>query len=205
MITIDDLMRSCGAGAPVPSGDGQQATPRQQMVATGSELHQLTVSKIRTAVSMLGRRTGHARFRRGPIAVAEHPPPSDDHRQQRSAAGGVTLDFAKACDGEKTAFSGSASGASSSLPSTTTLTSLTAGEGSVSNARFPPVSGHHVAGNKLQPPVTTSMQQQQEPAVSDYYTTVAAGRSKCHDRARSENDVAGGKAHASRCHCSKKR
>nr|CAB3446548.1 unnamed protein product [Digitaria exilis] len=204
MITIDDLMRSCGAGAPVPSGHGQQATPRQQMVATGSDHHQLTVSKIRTAVSMLGRRTGHARFRRGP--VAEHPPPSDDHHQQRTAAAGVTLGFAKACDDQKAALSGSASGASSSLPSTTTLTSLTAGEGSVSNGRFPPVSGHHVvAGNKLQPPVTTSMQQQQEPAVSDYYITVTAGRSKCHDRARSENDVAGGKAHAGRCHCSKKR
>lgn len=198
MITIDDLMRSCGGGAPVPGGDGQQATSRRQMVETGSD-HQLTVSRIRTAVSLLGRRTGHARFRRGPVAVAEQYPSSDHlQRPSASAAAGVTLGFVKGFD--EAEFSGSASGASSSLPSTT-LTNLTAGEGSVSNGRLPPVSGHHVAG-KLQPPATSI---QQQPVVSDYYTTIAAPRSKCHDRGLSENDAGGKQAHAGRCHCSKKR
>ncbi|PVH66384.1 hypothetical protein PAHAL_1G230800 [Panicum hallii] len=204
MITIDDLM-SCGGGAPVvPGGDDQASTTprrRQMMVAVGD--HQLTVSRIRTAVSMLGRRTGHARFRRGPAAVVVENPSSLPDRQQPSgsaAAPGVPLDlvdFVKGRGRDEAAFSASASGDSSSLPSTT-LTSLTAGEGSVSNGRFPPVSGH-AAGT----PAVSMLQQH---AASDYYYTPgAAPRSKCADRARSENDAGGGKAHAGRCHCSKKR
>jgi len=199
MITMDDLM-SCGSG-----GDGHQvATPRRQMMAVGD--HQLTVSRIRAAVSMLGLRTGHARFRRGPVAVSDgHPPPSSDHHhQQQLASGSAALGFVnKGCD--EAAPSASASGGSSSLPSTTTLTSLTAGgEGSVSNGRvhgsFPPLMSGQAAGKAI------SMQQQ--PAASDYYAASggAALRSKSHGgRARSENDAGGKAAHAGRCHCSKKR
>ncbi|KAL6634361.1 hypothetical protein ACP70R_027032 [Stipagrostis hirtigluma subsp. patula] len=58
MIAMDELM-SCGAGVP---GDGREVAG------------QLTASRLRTAVSMLGRRrAGHARFRRGPV-VAQEPP-----------------------------------------------------------------------------------------------------------------------------------
>ncbi|OEL18948.1 putative WRKY transcription factor 11 [Dichanthelium oligosanthes] len=208
MITIDDLMSfggdSGGGVPPVTAGDDGQATPRRQMMAMGGD-HQLTVSRIRTAVSMLGRRTGHARFRRGPVvAEVDHPSSSADQQQQQPsgrAAAVEALGFAKGCEA---AFSASASGASSSLPSTT-LTSLTAGEGSVSNGRvhghFPPVMSGHAAGRPLPPAMSMP-----QPAASDYYTSGAARRNnnKCHDRARSEND-AGGKAHAGRCHCSKKR
>ncbi|CAL4887979.1 unnamed protein product [Urochloa decumbens] len=190
MITIDDLM-SCGGG------DGQ-------MVAVGD--HQLTVSRIRSAVSMLGRRrTGHARFRRGPV-VAD--PLSSDHQQQQATGVTTLVDFvAKGRDDEA-----SASGGSSSLPASTMLTSsLTAGgEASVSNGRFfHPASGH-AAGKPLPPAV--SMQQQQQssatPARSDYYTLAGGAGprgNKCHGRARSENDAGSVKAHAGRCHCSKKR
>ncbi|RLN09898.1 putative WRKY transcription factor 11 [Panicum miliaceum] len=203
MITIDDLM-SCGGG------DGQATRPRQrQMMMEAVGDHQLTVSRIRTAVSMLGRRTGHARFRRGPAAVvAEHPSSSPDHQQPPSgsaAAPGVKLDlvdFVKGRGRDEAAFSASASGHSSSLPSTT-LTSLTAGEASVSNGRFPPAVRGHAAGTPRPPAVSTP----QQPAAAShyYYTPGAAPRSKCADRARSENDAGGGKAHAGRCHCSKKR
>jgi hypothetical protein len=219
MITIDDLM-SCGGGdsgggraSVVPGGDGQAARPRprQMMMMEAVGDHQLTVSRIRTAVSMLGRRTGHARFRRGPAAavVVEHPSSPPDHQQppgSAAAPGVMTLGLADFVKGrgrdEAAAFSASASGDrdSSSLPSTTTLTSLTVGEGSVSNGRFPPAGGHP-AGTPRFPAVSMP---QQQPAASDYYHTPgAAPRSKCADRARSENDA--GKAHAGRCHCSKKR
>ncbi|WVZ75724.1 hypothetical protein U9M48_023758 [Paspalum notatum var. saurae] len=188
MITIDDLM-SCG-------GDSGGAPADRQMMVMGEQQHQLTVSGIRTAVSMLNhRRTGHARFRRGPV-VAQYPP--------SEGAPGVTLDFAAK---RHEAFSGSASGTSSSLPSTTTLTSLTPGEGSVSNGRSklgyivaPAVRGHSAA-KSLPPP--TSMPQ---PAASDYYASLPGGelKSKCHGRARSENND-GGRTYGGRCHCSKKR
>ncbi|RCV06328.1 hypothetical protein SETIT_1G154200v2 [Setaria italica] len=204
MITIDDLM-SCssgGGGAPVvPSDDGQVATTSwQQMMAVGD--HQLTVSRIRAAVSMLGRRTGHARFRRGPVAVADgHPPSSSDHHQQQPSGSSALGFVKKGCD--EAAPSASASGGSSSLPSTTTPTSLTAGgEGSVSNGRvqgrFPLMSGSATG---------KAVSMQQQPAASDYYPSGGAAlRSKSHGgRARSENDAGGKAAHAGLCHCSKKR
>ncbi|CAO2038422.1 unnamed protein product [Urochloa humidicola] len=198
MITIDDLMSCGGDDSGVPAvasgGDGQM------VVAVGD--HQLTVSRIRAAVSMLGRRrTGHARFRRGPViaAVAEHDHPSSPSDHQKQKATGVTTPVdlvAKGRDDEEVAaLSASASGASSSLPASTTLTSITAGgEGSVSNGRF------HAAGKPLPP----AMSMQQWPAAaSDHYTAgggaAPRGNNKCHvGRARSEND-------AGRCHCSKKR
>ncbi|XP_066327309.1 WRKY transcription factor WRKY51-like [Miscanthus floridulus] len=201
MITVDDLMRSCGGdsgGIPVPSGDDGR-----QMLAMGDH-HQLTVSRIRTAVSMLNRRTGHARFRRGPVAE-QHASSDQLHPPAESAAGGVALDFVKACEAR---FSASASGTSSSPPSTTlTSHTVTAGEGSVSNGRaqgrylFQPVSGGHSAGKPL--PLAVSMQQQQHVS-PDYSPGTALKNGKCHDLARSEND-AGGKTHGDRCHCSKKR
>ncbi|CAN6244265.1 unnamed protein product [Urochloa humidicola] len=199
MITIHDLMSGGGGVTAVPgSGDGQM------VVAVGE--HQLTVSRIRAAVSMLGRRrTGHARFRRGPVVAAvaehEHPSSSSDHQKQQAAPVTTLVDLvAKGRDDEAAALSASASGASSSLPASTTLTSLTAGgEASVSNGRFHPASGHHAAGKPLPP----AMSMQQWPAAaSDHYTPgggAAPRGNKCHGgRARSEND-------AGRCHCSKKR
>ncbi|CAL5022127.1 unnamed protein product [Urochloa decumbens] len=195
MITIHDLM-SCGGG-----GDGQAT-----MVASVGD-HQLTVSRIRTAVSKLGRRrTGHARFRRGPV-VADPSSSSDHHHQQAAGVTPLAGLAAKGRDDEAAALSASASGASSSLPASTTLTSsLTAGgEASVSNGhRSHPASGVHAAGKPL-PPAMSSMQW--PAAVPDYYTPggTAPTGNKCHGGARSENDAGGGKAHAGRCHCSKKR
>jgi hypothetical protein len=232
MITVDDdQVRSCGGdsgGIPVPTSD--DAAAGRQMLTTMGEHHQqqLTVSRIRTAVSMLTRRTGHARFRRGPVAERHHASSSDHHQLRPPAAGGgVALDLdllvAKTCDDAAAGFSASASWTSSSLPSTT---SLTAGEGSVSKGHaqqqgcgalffVQPVSGGgggggHSAGKPLRL-APSSMQQQHHHHASPGYSSpgnaLELEDGKCHDHARSENDAAaaGGKTHGDRCHCSKKR
>ncbi|XP_062217372.1 WRKY transcription factor WRKY51-like isoform X2 [Phragmites australis] len=175
MITMDDPM-SCSRGSVPVDEEGRQTT-----MGDGQEVaDQLAVSRLRTVVSTLHRRTGHARFRRGPVVVQHQTD------QPSGSAPAGALEMARSCEG----FSASAS-TSSSLPSTT-LTSVTAGEGSVSNGRaqLPSASGH-AAGR---PPMQSA---------SEYHP----GRleSSCHDRARSENDAAGGKPHGGRCHCSKKR
>ncbi|TVU30140.1 hypothetical protein EJB05_21747, partial [Eragrostis curvula] len=125
---MDDLASSV-------RGDGREAAAadNQQLV---------TAPTLRAAmVSMLNRRTGHARFRRGPVVAQPHPP--------SESAAAAKLDKARSCD---EGFSASAS-ASSSLPSTTTtLTCVTAGEGSVSNGgrarqvQFPPLASGRSAG-----------------------------------------------------------
>ncbi|PWZ20892.1 putative WRKY transcription factor 11 [Zea mays] len=226
MITVDDdQVRSCGGdsgGVPVPSGDDDAAG--RQILTTMGEHHQqqLTMSRIRTAVSMLTRRTGHARFRRGPVAERHHASSSDHHQLRPPAAGGgVALDLdllvAKTCDDAAAGFSASASWTSSSMPSTT---SLTAGEGSVSKGRaqqqgcgalffVQPVSGGggdgHSAGKPLRLAPSSMQQQHASPGYSSPGNALEDG--KCHDRARSENDAAAaaGKTHGDRCHCSNKR
>jgi hypothetical protein len=226
MITVDDdQVRSCGGdsgGVPVPTSDAA-AAGRQMLTTMGEHHHQqLTVSRIRTAVSMLTRRTGHARFRRGPVAERHHASSSDHHQLRPPAAGGgVALDLdllvAKTCDDAAAGFSASASWTSSSLPSTT---SLTAGEGSVSKGRaqqqgcgalffVQPVSGGggdgHSAGKPLRLAPSSMQQQHACPGYSSPGNALEDG--KCHDRARSENDAAAaaGKTHGDRCHCSNKR
>lgn len=223
MITVDDdQVRSCGGdsgGIPVHTSGDDAAAGRQMLTAMGEHHHQqLTVSRIRTAVSMLTRRTGHARFRRGPVAERHHASSSDHHQLRPPAAGGgVALDLlvAKTCDDAAAGFSASASWTSSSLPSTT---SLTAGEGSVSKGRaqqqgcgalffVQPVSGGgHSAGKPLRL-APSSMQQHASPGYSSPGNALELEDGKCHDRARSENDAAAaaGKTHGDRCHCSKER
>lgn len=160
MVTMEDLVVSRVGGVVVPARDARDG---------GDQLMTTTVTepKLSTAamVSMLNRRTGHARFRRGPV-VAQQPTSGD------------TMSTAKApCEGVSAS-------ASSSLPSSTTLTSVTAGgEGSVSGAY-----------RALLPSATTT-------------TGHAAGRLpvQSSDRARSENGAVGGKPHGGSCHCSSKR
>ncbi|GJM84965.1 hypothetical protein PR202_ga00684 [Eleusine coracana subsp. coracana] len=152
------------------------------MITTEEDLveEQLMVTepRLRAAmVSMLNRRTGHARFRRGPVLTQpQQEPPSKDEPSGGAAA-------IKLCDGLGLSLSASASAASSSsLPSTVTA----GGEGSVSGgyrALFP---------SAARPPVQSA---------SGRVETNVGG----HDRARSENDAAAGKAHGGGCHCSKKR
>ncbi|GJN21014.1 hypothetical protein PR202_gb08459 [Eleusine coracana subsp. coracana] len=163
MITMEEDL----AGRSVPGGDTREAGPEPDQLM-------MTEPRLRAAmVSMLNRRTGHARFRRGPVLAQQEPPSSD-----QPSGGAAAI---KQCKGISLSASTSAA-SSSSLPSTT-LTSLTAGgEGSVSGgyrALFLPAAK----------------------ASSGRVETSVGG----HDRARSENDAAAGKAHGGGCHCSKKR
>lgn len=164
-----------GGGAP----DDEQLAPQRQM-AMGDRREvadQLKASKYRTAVLSMLNRTGHARFRRGPVA----PPASAPARPP------AALDFAR-CDG----FSASAS-ASSSFPSS--VTGVT-GEGSVSNGRalLSPSGVGYSAGGKRPPPMRSA---------SDY----SHGLKRSYDdenhelRDNAKRAAQGG----GRCHCSKKR
>ncbi|RLM75510.1 putative WRKY transcription factor 17 [Panicum miliaceum] len=162
------------------------------------EITDMTVSKFRKVISILNR-TGHARFRRGPV-VAQSPGPAGACSEPAAlpawsapAPRPVTLDFTKSVSGYSRDSGFSVSGASSSF-----LSSVTTGDGSVSNGRgggggssslmLPPAAGAASCGK---PPLSSSG---------------AGQKRRCHEHAHSEN-VAGGKygATGGRCHCSKRR
>jgi len=154
------------------------------------EITDMTVSKFKKVISILNR-TGHARFRRGPV-VAQSPGPAEHAARSAPAPRPVTLDFTKSVSGYSRDSGFSVSGASSSF-----LSSVTTGDGSVSNGRggggssslmLPPPAGAASCGK---PPLSSSG---------------AGQKRRCHEHAHSEN-VAGGKygATGGRCHCSKHR
>jgi len=154
------------------------------------EITDMTVSKFKKVISILNR-TGHARFRRGPV-VAQSPGPAEHAARSAPAPRPVTLDFTKSVSGYSRDSGFSVSGASSSF-----LSSVTTGDGSVSNGRggggssslmLPPPAGAASCGK---PPLSSSG---------------AGQKRRCHEHAHSEN-VAGGKygATGGRCHCSKRR
>ncbi|VAH36032.1 unnamed protein product [Triticum turgidum subsp. durum] len=108
------------------SGAAPSKAPQQHPQQPFGEIADQAVSKFRKVISILDR-TGHARFRRGPVQSPTPPPPS------------LTLDFTK----PNLTMSGA-----TSVTSTSFFSSVTAGEGSVSKGRSlvsagkPPLSGH---------------------------------------------------------------
>nr|ANF99151.1 HKT1;2 transporter [Oryza sativa Indica Group] len=127
-----------------------KASPQQQPFG---EIADQAVSKFRKVISILDR-TGHARFRRGPVEssapaapVAAAPPPPPPPPAPVAAALAptssqpqtLTLDFTKP---------NLTMSAATSVTSTSFFSSVTAGEGSVSKGRSllssgkPPLSGH---------------------------------------------------------------
>ncbi|CAN6227546.1 unnamed protein product [Urochloa humidicola] len=207
---ISQLSRAGTGDLPPSPPPGAAAAPAQLLADHGHpqqqvdcrEITDMTVSKFRKVISILNR-TGHARFRRGPV-VAQSPGPAQaaaacSEPLARSASAStapwpVTLDFTKsAASGYGSRDSGfSVSGASSSF-----LSSVTNGEGSVSNGRgggsaslmLPPAGGG-------KPPLSSS--------------GGAGGQQKrrCHEHAHAHSEnVAGGRygATGGRCHCSKRR
>ncbi|CAN6270720.1 unnamed protein product [Urochloa humidicola] len=184
-----------GGAAPAQMLPEHGHLPQQQQVDC-REITDMTVSKFRKVISILNR-TGHARFRRGPVvAQSQGPAPAVTCSEPaRSSPWPVTLDFSKsaAASGYGSRDSGfSVSGASSSF-----LSSVTNGEGSVSNGRgggsaslmLPPAGGG-------KPPLSSS--------------GGGGGQQKrrCHEHAHAHSEnVAGGKygATGGRCHCSKRR
>ncbi|KAF0922274.1 hypothetical protein E2562_031165 [Oryza meyeriana var. granulata] len=178
-----------------------QEQNRQQQQVDCREITDMTVSKFKKVISMLNR-TGHARFRRGPVVAQSSGPAASKPAPVRSSPSAVsrpmTLDFTKAASGygKDSGFSvsGLSAGSSSFLSSVT-------GEGSVSNGR-----GGGSSSLMLPPPPAASCG---KPPLSSATLSAGAGhKRKCHghDHAHSEN-VAGGKygSNGGRCHCSKRR
>ncbi|PKA57512.1 putative WRKY transcription factor 11 [Apostasia shenzhenica] len=153
-----------------------------------------TVAKFKKMISILNR-TGHARFRRGPIAPQpEEAPPVVASAVKKQS---LTLDFSKPSSAAaKQSFSVSTT-ISSGTNSSSFLSSIT-GDGSVSNGRqgggsssllVPPSSAISagIAGSR-KPPLSSS-----------------ASKKRCLNNAVSDGVPGKIAATGTRCHCSKRR
>ncbi|KAM0911797.1 hypothetical protein ACQ4PT_013223 [Festuca glaucescens] len=167
------ILQLSRTGTSESSPAGSSETPQQQVVDC-REITDMTVSKFKKVISILNHRTGHARFRRGPVVAQSQGPSVSEPAPVRAAASlssrPMTLDLGR-----------TAAGYSVSAASSSFLSSVTTGEGSVSDGR-----GGGGSSLMLPPPPSAS----------------CGPKRKCHDHAHSEN-VAG--ASGGRCHCSKRR
>ncbi|PWZ36576.1 putative WRKY transcription factor 11 [Zea mays] len=125
----------------VTSLSTQAAAPHRAADQPFGEIAGQAVSKFRKVISILDR-TGHARFRRGPVEPSPPPAPPVVPGPPVSVAQppqSLTLDFTKP---------NLSVSAATSVTSTSFFSSVTAGEGSVSKGRSlmssgkPPLSGH---------------------------------------------------------------
>lgn len=181
--SLEQLVSSLSSQAAAPHKAAAQQLPQPQPFG---EIADQAVSKFRKVISILDR-TGHARFRRGPVespaaappvVAAPAPAPAPlpaalAHVAPVSAAPGsqpqsLTLDFTKP---------NLAMSAATSVTSTSFFSSVTAGEGSVSKGRSlmsagkPPLSGH-----KRKP-------------CAGAHSEATAGGSRCHCSKRRKNRV----------------
>nr|AFR66647.1 WRKY51 [Triticum aestivum] len=187
------ILQLSRTGTSESSPVGSSEAPEQQVDCR--EITDMTVSKFKKVISILNHRTGHARFRRGPVvAQSQGPAVSEPAPVRASSSRSMTLDFTKASSGYGNDAGFSVSAASSSFMSSVT------GDGSVSNGRG--------GGSSLMLPPPPSASCGKPPLASSAASTGAGAgqKRKCHDHAHSEN-VAGGKYGASggRCYCSKRR
>jgi hypothetical protein len=112
-----------------------EAEKQQQAMVDCLEVTDMTVSRLKKVISMLNHRTGHARFRRGPVvAQSEAPVPEPAAIPARSAPA-LTKQVGCIGGNRDNAFSVSG-GASSSF-----LSLSTTGDGSGSLAMPPPAQG----------------------------------------------------------------
>lgn len=160
------------------------------------EITDSTVSKFKKVISILNR-TGHARFRRGPVIPARSEIPALPASAQAAAAQSqtLTLDFSKPCPNlgseisnshfskESFSISPPISSANSSFMSSIT------GDGSVSNGK---------QGSSLLLAAAPAVSAGKPPLSSASY------KKKCHGHGHSE-DLSGKYSLSGRCHCSKKR
>ncbi|KAJ8617031.1 hypothetical protein MRB53_013217 [Persea americana] len=160
------------------------------------EITDSTVSKFKKVISILNR-TGHARFRRGPVMPARPEIPALPASAQAAAAQSqaLTLDFSKPCPNlgseissshlskESFSISPPISSANSSFMSSIT------GDGSVSNGK---------QGSSLLLAAAPAVSAGKPPLSSSSY------KKKCHGHGHSE-DLSGKYSLSGRCHCSKKR
>lgn len=160
------------------------------------EITDSTVSKFKKVISILNR-TGHARFRRGPVMPARSEIPALPASAQAAAAAQsqtLTLDFSKPCPNlgseisnshfskESFSISPPISSANSSFMSSIT------GDGSVSNGK---------QGSSLLLAAAPAVSAGKPPLSSSY-------KKKCHGHGHSD-DLSGKYSLSGRCHCSKKR
>ncbi|KAG8066143.1 hypothetical protein GUJ93_ZPchr0004g39862 [Zizania palustris] len=162
------------------AGAGPHKAPQQKQPF--GEIADQAVSKFRKVISILDR-TGHARFRRGPVESPAPPPvaaplpppppplpvstvaPLAPTSQQHS----LTLDFTKP---------NLTMSAATSVTSTSFFSSVTAGDGSVSKGRSllssgkPPLSGH-----------------KRKPCAGGAHSEATANGSRCHCSKRRKNRV----------------
>ncbi|KAG6507118.1 WRKY transcription factor WRKY51-like [Zingiber officinale] len=190
---------------------------QQRSAADCREITDLTVSKLKKVMSVLDR-TGHARFRRGPVAapspsasVAEGisgnleptkqgiqsaPPPLPPPTVAPKA---LTLDFAKfTADRADTALTLSFSNSATSSSANSSFLSSLTGDGSVSNGKIGPTI-LAVAAAPAAPAAA---------ALSAWRPPLAASQKKIclgegHGHAHTESEP--GKHAGGRCHCSKKK
>jgi len=174
---------SDSSSSPEPELQHHQPMQEEKEEVDCREVTDMTVSKFKKVISMLSR-TGHARFRRGPV-VAQ----SEVSESARSAPA-VTLDFTakqQAASGIRNGNWDNAAAAGFSVSGDTSssflsLSTSVTGDGSVSIGRstmmLPPAHGR--------PPLSCG----------------AGQKRRCHDHAHSENLVG---ATGGRCHCSKRR
>jgi hypothetical protein len=173
-----------------PAGAAEQGQGQQQQQVDCREITDMTVSKFKKVISILNHRTGHARFRRGPVVAQSQVPSVSEPAPVRAASlsRSMTLEFSKTASAFGNKDAGYSPGYSVSAASSSFLSSVTADE-SVSNGRG--------GGSSLMLPPP--------PSASCGKPPLAAGggpKRKCHGHAHSEN-VAG--ASGGRCHCSKRR
>ncbi|XP_040379266.1 WRKY transcription factor WRKY51 [Oryza brachyantha] len=186
--------------SPAPAREREQEKSQrqqQQQQVDCREITDMTVSKFKKVISMLNR-TGHARFRRGPVVAQSSGPAASDPAPARSSPAAVsrpmTLDFTKAASGYGKDSGFSVSGLSAA--SSSFLSSVT-GDGSVSNGR-----GGGSSSLMLPPPPAASCG---KPPLS---SAGGGHKRKCHDHDHAHSEhVAGGKygSTGGRCHCSKRR
>ncbi|XP_059275229.1 probable WRKY transcription factor 17 [Lycium ferocissimum] len=157
----------------------QQQQQQQHQNPDCSELANFTVSNFKKVISILNR-TGHARFRRGPVQVPDPPQQQQTVAaaavdQSQSQPKGLTLDFTK-----PKVVKAAPSTSSSSFLSTIT------GEGSVSNGRQ-----------------FSSMNLPPRPPASSGKPPIAGKRCRDHDLLSDE--VSGKTSSSGNCHCKKRK
>nr|XP_034588803.1 WRKY transcription factor WRKY51-like isoform X2 [Setaria viridis] len=173
----------------------EQSHPQQQVDCRA--ITDMMVSKFKKVISILNR-TGHARFRRGPMVAQSTGPAAAFSKltalpvRSVPAARPVTLNFTKLVSGYSRDSGFSVSGASSLF-----LSLVMTGDGSVSNGR-----GGGMSSSLMLSPAAEVTSCGKLPLSS----SGAGQKRRCHEHTHSEN-VAGGKygANGGRCHCSKRR
>jgi hypothetical protein len=118
-----------------PDEEMAEAEKQQQAVVDCREVTDMTVSRLEKVISMLNHRTGHARFRRGPVVAQSEAPVPEPAAIAAKSAPALTKQVGCIGGNRDNAFSVSG-GASSSF-----LSLSTAGDGSGSLKMPPPARG----------------------------------------------------------------